>query len=117
MGRDRAVFVGMMVARLGFVLSLVIGLGWLLGLYNIDSRLHLGTGVLTVLSILLVAVRLLMTGKGGGATLAAGLLGAAGALVGISATGRSANGLIHLVIMVAMLGLAEMTVARAKRQA
>lgn len=112
MGRDRAVFVGMMVARLGFVVSLVLGLGWLLDLYDPSPMLHILAGGITVLSVLLVAIRLMMLGKGGWAAIGAGLLGAAGAMVGLAGV----SGLLHLVIMIAMVGLAEATVSKAKKQ-
>lgn len=113
-GRDRLVVIAMMTTRLGFVLALLLGLGFMVGVVPGSLLpLHILTGVLVLGGILLAGIRTMS--RGGitllGIGLAAGLIGAVAQLLSVL------PGLIHLLLMVAAVALAEMNVAKLKKAA
>jgi hypothetical protein len=116
-GRDRVVTVAMMLVRLGFVVAIVLGLGMMFGLWGAGSvlPLHIGAGVLVLVGILLAGGRARTLGRGGVSFLLIGLL--TGAVGAVAVLRGWAPGLLHLVLMLVAVGLAEMNVAKLNKAA
>ena len=112
-GRDGVVRGAIMAVRGGFVLAIVLGLGMWFSLWSSQTVLpfHIFAGGLVLLGVLVALVRTkaVMLAVG----LLVGLLGVAVAI------GRFVPnvGVIHLLLMLVTVGLAEMTVAKLKKAA
>ena len=103
----------MMAVRGGFVLAIVLGLGMWFSLWSSQTVLpvHIFAGGLVLLGVLVALVRTkaVMLAVG----LLVGLLGVAVAIGGFVPN----VGVIHLLLMLVTVGLAEMTVAKLKKAA
>jgi hypothetical protein len=109
------VTIAMMVVRLGFVIAIVLGLGIMFTLWGADKVLpvHILAGILVLGGILLAGVRSLA--RGGAAFLLIALV--VGAVGAIAIVRGWAPGILHLLLMLAAVGLAEMNVAKLKKAA
>lgn len=120
--RDRVAFVGMMVTRLGFVFALLLGMGLMFG-YAIENReqllaLHLVAGLMVLGGIWATTIRFAMLKRSGMNVLWAGAtLAFVGAALGLASMMGLGAGIIHLLLMLATVGLAEAGAARVNRSA
>lgn len=118
--RDRMIFVAQMIARLGFVIAIVLGLGMLFRMITGGGlvMIHILAGAMVVLGALLATVRAATTGRSAGPLAGALALSLLGAWLGITNRGGalfSGSGIVHLIIMIAAVGLLEMGGARANK--
>ncbi|HYF78830.1 MAG TPA: hypothetical protein VD973_16975 [Symbiobacteriaceae bacterium] len=111
-GPDRVVTMAMMGVRLGFVVAALIGVGHMFGLVESVGPFHLIAGILALLGALVAGVRMLVLGRGGGLPLLAVVIGVAGAVAML--TGML-GGFLHLLLMVAAVGMTEASAAKLKR--
>jgi len=110
--RDRIAFIGMMIARLGGTLAVLLGIGILLGYPAVMT--HMGVGLLVLVGVLVTAVRYTVLGKSVLPVWAGFLVLVAGTSISFEAWGPGL-GLVHAAVMLLGFGLAEMGAARAGR--
>jgi hypothetical protein len=117
-GKDPVAKGGMMLVRLGFLIALIIGLGILTGASWASAALpwHMLAGVLVLIGIWTATIRLATQKRSGMAPVwAAAVLGIVGAGLGSAAMSGAVSGIVHMVVMLLTIGLAEMGVARANK--
>ncbi|HYG59329.1 MAG TPA: hypothetical protein VD902_14800 [Symbiobacteriaceae bacterium] len=105
-GRDRVVRMAMMAVRAGFVLAVVMGVGMMVHVWQKGDVLlfHMLSGVLVLGGVLTAGVRAILLERPV-TLLALGVLaGVSGAVLALSG---AVPGLVHLVLMLAAVGLAE----------
>jgi|GEM_PF-2474181 len=114
-GRDRVVTIAMMVVRTGFVAAAVLGIGMMFHLWSRGQVVpfHMLIGAVTLVGMLVTAVRVIMLGKVTALMLGAGLLLGTGSAVGVLLD--AAPGLLHFLLMVLAVGFAEINAALLKR--
>lgn len=118
--KDKVALIGLMIARLGFVITLLIGLSRMFGMdtSRMGRDIHMTTGLLFLVGTLLAVVRYSKKGAGRGALLGAGLLVLVGFGLGMSLMGGDLFphvNLVHPLIMLCSTALLEMGAAKAKR--
>ena len=117
--KDRLVTIGMMLVRLGFVVAAVLGVGMMASLWSRTAVLpfHLLTGAMVVAGLWMAVLRLTSLGKGAGIAWGGAGASVVGAGIGLAAmmTGSS-FGVIHLVVMLAAVGMGEAGVAKASKK-
>ncbi len=110
--RDRVAFIGMMVARLGGTLAVLIGIALYLDYKAVME--HMGAGLLVLVGVVIVATRFTMIGRPVMPLWASVLVLVSGMTVALGYWGDGL-GLVHATIMLLGFGLAEMGAARAGR--
>lgn len=117
--KDRVVTIGMMLVRLGFVVAAVLGVGMMASLWSQAAVLsfHLLTGGMVVAGLWLAVLRLTSMGKGAGIAWGGAAASLVGAGLGLASMMSGASyGIIHLVVMLAAVGMGEAGVAKASRK-
>lgn len=120
-GRDRIATVSLMLARLGFLGAIVLGLGMMFGAITAGGAvmLHIVAGAVVLGGIWVALIRFAMLGRRvTGPLMAGAILALAGALLGLGTNNgwvAGDYGLLHFLIMLAAVGLAEMGAARLNR--
>lgn len=112
--RDRVAFMGMMTARLGGTLAVLLGIGILLDYRGMVATLHILAGVLVLVGVLVTAARCTVLGRSSLTVWAGLLVLVVGTTISLGYWGEGL-GLVHLVVMLLGFGLAEMGAARARR--
>jgi hypothetical protein len=102
----------MMAVRLGFVVAALIGLGRMFGVVADVGPIHLLAGILALAGALVAGVRMLVLGRGGALPLVGVVVGVAGAM-GVLL--EVLPGIVHLLLLVAAVGMAEASAAKLKR--
>lgn len=118
--KDKGALVGLMIARLGFVVTLLIGLAMLFDLTTarMARDLHMTAGLLYLVGTLLAAFRYAKRGAGRSQLYASALLVLVGMGLGLSLMGGyifPAVNYVHPLVMLASTALLEMGSAKAKR--
>jgi hypothetical protein len=117
-GKDPVAKGGMMLVRIGFLVALVLGLGLLLDVLPRTGvrEVHMLAGVLVLVGIWIAAIRLSgQKRQGMGPVWGAAVLALVGAAMGILAMLGKGSGIMHMVVMLVTIGLAEMGVGRANK--
>jgi len=110
--RDQVAFIGMMVARLGLTLSVLLGIALLLD-YTVVMA-HMLAGILVLLGVAITAARYTILGRPVLPLWLGLLVLVAGSTISLGYWGEGL-GLVHAAIMLLGFGLAEMGTARAGR--
>lgn len=118
--KDKVALVGLMIARLGFVITILIGLAMMFDLtMSRGSRdMHMTTGILFLVGTLLAVFRYSKKGAGRPQLFAAAALVVVGMGLGLSLMGGyifPGVNYVHPLIMLASTACLEMGAAKAKR--
>jgi hypothetical protein len=105
-----------MVVRAIFVINLILGIAFWTGHENSGVKLlHMTLGIIFVAALFWVGAAQAMQGGSLGITLATFVLGLALAIVGLTQNGTTVIKVVHLLLAIAAIGVAEMAGARAAR--
>jgi hypothetical protein len=120
LAKDKLATSGLMLARLGFVVTLLIGLALYVDLTTskMAQHLHMTTGLLFLVGNLLAVSRYAKAGAGRGQLFGAALLTLVGMGLGLSLMNGAlfpGVNLVHPLLMLAGTALLEMGAAKAKR--
>jgi hypothetical protein len=110
--RDRVAFIGMMMARLGGTLAVLLGIAALLD-YGVVMA-HMAAGLLLLVGVLVAAARYTILGRPVLPVWAGLLVLVAGTTISLGYWGPGL-GLVHAAVMLLGFGRAEMGSARARR--
>jgi hypothetical protein len=105
-----------MVMRVIFIINLILGIAFWTGHESSGVKLlHMALGIIFVAALFWVGAAQAMLGGSLGVTLATFVLGLALAIVGFTQNGTTFIKVVHLLLALAAIGLAEMAGARAAR--
>ncbi|AUW94191.1 hypothetical protein [Sulfobacillus sp. hq2] len=118
----RGIKITQMILRLAFLVALIIGLGGMFGWFALNRAtvdLHIVSGIIVLGAMITVASSIGKARKpGAGALWTGAVLVAVGGLMGLTLHIRgNALGIVHLLLMLVAMGLAEMGASRAKKAA
>lgn len=119
-GKDKVALIGLMIARLGFVITILIGLAMMFDLTMSKGAQHghMTTGLLYLIGTLLAVVRYSKKGAGRTQLVASAVLVVVGMGLGLSLLGGyifPGVNYLHPLIMLASTACLEMGAAKAKR--
>ncbi|HLO04225.1 MAG TPA: hypothetical protein VK191_14025 [Symbiobacteriaceae bacterium] len=118
--KDKVALIGLMIARLGFVITILIGLAMMFDLtMSRGARdAHMTTGLLVLVGTLLAVVRYSKKGAGRQQLLASAVLVVVGMGLGLSLMGGyifPGVNYVHPLVMLASTACLEIGAAKAKR--